>query len=219
MPAPAGLTPESPGAGPGGAALPPPRPPAPADDDAALLARAAAGDASAFDRLVRRHQAAVLRFVHALGCDGADAEDALQEAFVAAWRAAGRYQGTGTVRSWLLSVARNAVRHQRRRRVGEPTHLVPLDALAADAGWGADPRADADERRLLARDALAAALRRLPPDERAVLVLRELEGLDGAEAAAVLHLSLPAMKSRLHRARLHLAAALRASRSRAGGAP
>ena len=136
-------------------------------------------------------------------------EDAVQETFIAAWRSAGSFHGTGTVRSWLLSIARNIERHQRRLRVNEPTDFVPLDALAERAGWGCDP---AETRRVaaaLARDVLDHALADLPADEREVLVLRELEGLSGEETADMLLLTVPAMKSRLHRARLHLAAAVR----------
>jgi RNA polymerase sigma-70 factor, ECF subfamily len=175
--------------------------------EAELLRRAGAGDTFAFDAIVERHAPAVRRFVETLGAD--DVDDAMQETFIAGWRSAASYEGTGSVRSWLLSVARNVVRHQRRRRVDEPAAFVSLDALAAGAGWGCDP---AESRRVdaeLAKDVIERALAALPSDEREILVLRELEGLSGDEAAALLHLTLPAAKSRLHRARLHLAAAVR----------
>lgn len=185
--------------------------------DAALLARSAAGDDDAFALLVGRHQASVHRFVRGLVPDADDAEDVLQEAFVAAWRGAAGYRGGGTVRSWLLSIARNAARHHARRRAGEPATVesldalpfdaMPLDTVAIDAGWGREPAGEsplADARELLDR-----ALARLEPGDRLVLVLRELEGLSGEETAHVLGLTLPAMKSRLHRARLRLVAALR----------
>jgi len=128
---------------------------------------------------------------------------------VAAWRSAANYAGTGTVRSWLLSIARNVRRHEQRRRVDEPTSYVSLEDLAAHAGWGCDPAESRAEAQALARDVLDRALQTLPPDEREVLVVRELDGLSGDETAALLQLSLPAMKSRLHRARIHLAAAVR----------
>lgn len=177
------------------------------DDDRNRLRSAAGGNTSAFDAIVERHEAAVARFLRTLGGDEID--DALQETFIAAWRSAGAYNGTGTVRSWLLSIARNVHRHSKRRRVDEPSTFVPLDALAERAGWGCDP---AEPRRMdaaLARDEVERALAMLPDDEREVLVLRELEELSGDETARLLGLSLPAMKSRLHRARIHLAAALR----------
>jgi RNA polymerase sigma-70 factor (ECF subfamily) len=178
--------------------------------DAALLARAAAGDADAFGTFVARHEAAVYRFARTLTRSRGDADDVLQEAFIAAWRGAGSYAGSGSARSWLLSIARNVWRHQARRRVGEPAGFEPIETLAERAGWGADPATARQLDAAEARELLAAALARLPEVEREVLVLRELEGFSGEEAAAILQLSLPAMKSRLHRARIHLAAALRA---------
>ncbi len=178
-----------------------------AESDVALLRRSASGDPTAFDAIVERHERAVHRFVLTLGGDEPD--DVLQETFIAAWKGAGTFQGTGSVRSWLLSISRNVHRHHRRRRVDAPREFVPLDTLAERAGWGCDP---AETRRVdlaMARDVLERALAELPDEEREVLVLRELEGLSGEETAHVLQLSVPAMKSRLHRARLHLAAAVR----------
>jgi len=180
------------------------------DTDRSLIEQATAGDAAAFEELMRRHQAAVFRFIGALGVNDTDAEDALQETFIAAWRGAGTYDASGGVRSWLLSIARNSVRHLRRRRVGEPATLESLDALAMRAGWG-EPAAtiiistdSAD-----ARERIERGLALLDAEDRAVLTLRDLEDLTGEETARILQLSLPAMKSRLHRARLHLAAAIR----------
>ena len=86
--------------------------------------------------------------------------------------------------------------------------MVPLDELGLQAGWGCPPWTDSFIESLERRDTLEKALARLAPDEREILVLRELEGLSGEETAAVLELSLPAMKSRLHRARLRLATVL-----------
>lgn len=179
-------------------------------DDATLLSAAAAGDAVAFGLFMDRHEAAVYRFARTLTREPADADDVLQETFIAAWRGASGYAGTGTARSWLLSIARNVVRHRIRRRVGEPDDFESLDVLAERAGWGADSASERAHDRAIARELLDAALAQLPADEREVLVLRELEGFTGEETADLLHCSVPAMKSRLHRARIHLAAALRA---------
>lgn len=171
------------------------------------MQRAASGETAAFDVLVVRHQSAVDRFIHTLG--GLDADDVLQETFIAAWRGAGSFRGTGSARSWMLSIARNAHRHQHRRRVDEPQGFVPLDLLAHRAGWGSDPAESRRADAALARDLLMRALALVPSDEREVLVLRELEGFSGEETASTLQLTEAAMKSRLHRARLHLAAAVR----------
>jgi RNA polymerase sigma-70 factor (ECF subfamily) len=180
--------------------------------DTELLTQSASGDTRAFDAFVIRHAADVHRFVHSLGVHGDDADDVLQEAFLAAWRGAGTYRGDGSARAWLFSVARNAVRHSVRRRVGEPLHFAPLDAadsleaIAEAAGWGSV----ADGRSHDTTDLVRTALTRLAPADREILVLRDVEGLTGEETAAALSLTLPGMKSRLHRARLRLAAQVRA---------
>jgi RNA polymerase sigma-70 factor (ECF subfamily) len=176
-------------------------------DDAALLGAAAGGDAAAFAIFVRAHQEAARRHLRAFtGHD--DVEDALQEAFFAAWRAAGSFRGGASARGWLFTIARNAVRHLQRRRVDEPATLESLEVLAERGGWGAPATAE-EEAAINARALVAAAFARLPAGEREVLSLRELDGLSGEETAALLGVSLPAMKSRLHRARLHLAAVVR----------
>lgn len=189
-------------------------------EDADLLRASAAGDPRAFAHFVHRHEAAVHRYLVIHAGPVADVDDALQETFIAAWRGAASFLGAGSAKAWLFAIARNALRHLIRRRVGEPAHMESIDALAAgdsldalavEAGWGcaADDRMHSDAG--LARETLEVAMNRLPADEREILTLRELDGLSGAETAELLQLSLPAMKSRLHRARLHLAAALRLS--------
>lgn len=155
---------------------------------------------------MNRHSSSVYGFLVSLGAPPADAEDALQDCFVSAWTGAATFRGDGTVRGWLFSIARNALRRQHRRRVGEPDSLESLDELGERAGWGspADFRA-----RFEARETLAWAMRQIPDEERQVIALRDLNGLPGAETAEALGLSVPAMKSRLHRGRLRLLAALR----------
>lgn len=179
-------------------------------DDAALLRAAADGDARAFEQFMHAHEAAVHRYLLALTGSGADEEDALQETFINAWRSAGGYAATGSARGWLYAIARNVVRHQVRRRVGEPAQVESLEALAEQAGWGAMPAVDTHADEIVARETLQDAMRRLPAEECEVLTLRELDGFSGEETSALLGISLPAMKSRLHRARVHLAAAVRA---------
>ncbi len=180
--------------------------------DVDLLARSASGDTRSFDALVVRYAADLHRFVGSLGVRGADADDVLQDAFLAAWRGAGTYRGDGSARAWLFSVARNAVRHSVRRRVGEPVEFAPLQAIdsleviANAAGWGSAEGSIAQDTAELVHDALA----RLGSDDREILVLRDIEGLSGEETAVALSLSGAAMKSRLHRARLRLAAEVRA---------
>jgi len=170
-------------------------------EDPELLDRSADGDQAAFTVLMQRHADSVFRFLRSLGADRSDAEDALQDCFVSAWRGAAGFRGPGSARPWLLSIARHALLRQHRRRVGEPKELESLEALGARAGWGSStdfgPRFEA-------RETLAWALDQIPAQERQVLVLRDLEGFSGHEAAEALGLGMAAMKSRLHRARLRL---------------
>lgn len=183
-------------------------PPDPAPSDVDLLRASGAGDTEAFAVLVDRHQARAFRFALALTPTRQAAEDVLQQAMLSAWRSAAHFRADATVRTWLLTIVRNAAYHDCVRRRREPLDDRSLDDLGLDAGWGAPSQ----ERALLDRerhDALARALDRLPDDDRAVVVLRDLEGLSGDDACAVLQLSLAAMKSRLHRARLRLAAEVR----------
>ena len=83
-----------------------------------------------------------------------------------------------------------------------------MEELGLQAGWGGPPFSETFLETLARRDVLEKALARLSPEEREVLVLRELEGLSGKETAELMELSLNAMKSRLHRARLRLASVL-----------
>lgn len=173
--------------------------------DLVLLQRGAAGDRDAFGLFVARHQASVFRFARTLVARPEDAEDVMQQAFLAAWRGAAGFRGEASARTWVLAIARHAAHHLRGARAREPVSDTPIDELGVRAGWGGeDPEglALAAER----RDLVAAAFAALAPAERELLTLRDLEGLPGEETAALLGISLAAMKSRLHRARMTLAA-------------
>lgn len=178
-------------------------------DDRALLVAAGTGDRAAFDALVRRHTRRMYRVALRVVGDAADAEDVVQDAWIAAWRGLRGYRGDAAPSTWLYRVVSNAaVAHLRRRK---PT--VPLDD-ADDHRHPAD-ETDAPERALL-RAAEAAALHRavaaLDPSQRVPLVLHEFEELSYEEVAAVLEVSVPAVRSRLHRARRTLLATLEGMR-------
>lgn len=176
--------------------------------DSELIARVSSGDRSAFTELVKRHQAALHRYLRTLVRSDADAEDALQRAFLGVWRGAGTFSGAASPRTWLFTVARNAAFRQTRARREDATDPETLAELGAKAGWGADSPLELLEGSE-ARARLRAALAALPSEDREVIVLRDLEGLSGEEAAAVLGSTLAAAKSRLHRARLRLMAVLK----------
>lgn len=177
-------------------------------DDAVLLTASGAGDTDAFETFMRRHQASVARYLRAY-TGSADVDDAVQETFIAAWHGASGYRGAATARAWLYTIARHAVHHQARRRVGEPAEVESIEQLAEQAGWGQLPEAASAFDETDRFEVLRMALAQLPADERELLTLRELDGCSGEETAAILQISVSAMKSRLHRARLHLAAVAR----------
>lgn len=155
------------------------------------------------------------RFALRLTKDEALAEDVLQDTFLVAMRGLGGWRGEGSFRGWLYAVARSRVLMARRRKAGEPESfesqesLESLEVLGLQAGWGSPMDAEALAARVQQQSVLEAALAVLDPADREVLVLRDLEGLSGEEAAQALGLSLPAMKSRLHRARLRVVAAVK----------
>jgi len=175
--------------------------------DLELARRAADGDREAFAALVTRHQASVYRLArHVAGSEAA--EDVLQQAFLSAWQGVARFRGESSVRTWLLTITRNAALTRRVRVAREPIDPTSLDELGIRAGWGG-PNPEQLAAAAEQRERLSAALAALAPEEREILTLRDLEGLAGDEVAAMLGLSLAAMKSRLHRARMSLAAAVR----------
>jgi RNA polymerase sigma-70 factor (ECF subfamily) len=187
--------------------------------DRELVARTLAGDRAAFEALVRRHERRVYRVAMALLGNPEDAADALQDCFLQAYRHLDQFRGAARFSTWLVRIAVNAALQQRRDRDG----AASLDELMA-AGefmparlhpWHPSPEQlyGRQELRRLVEQAVAA----LPEPYRAVLVLRDLEGLSAEETAAALGLTVPAVKSRLHRARLVLREYLAAHLERPAG--
>jgi RNA polymerase sigma-70 factor, ECF subfamily len=168
--------------------------------DARLVTRAAHGDRRAFDELVSRHRDRVWAIALRMCRDHDDAEDVLQETFVAAWRSLDRFAGRSEVTTWLYRIAVNKSHDViARRRV--TTELT-------DATEPAEPidRGEQHARRVAIEDALEA----LTPEFRAVAVLCDILGLTPAEAAVILEIPEGTAKSRVFRARGELARALAA---------
>jgi len=163
----------------------------------------ASGARDALEVLVDAHGAAVYRFARALVAD--DAEDVLQETFMIAWQSASKYRG-GSVRAWLMGIARNQCRRLWRKSGPEPTDPSSLEELGRKAGWAEEVDWST---RLGDRHALERAWPMLPEHEREAVALVDLEGFTVPEAADVANVSTAALKSRLHRGRLHLMALLR----------
>jgi RNA polymerase sigma-70 factor (ECF subfamily) len=175
-----------------------------ASDDV-LWRRSARGEHDAFERLFERHARRVFGFCFRQTGDAATAEDLTSITFLEAWRRRNIVIDEGKVVPWLLGVANNAVRHQRRsaRRYRRALGRLPPPAAVADH---ADEAAD----RLLAEQearAVLSHLARLPKLERSVLALVAWEGLTPAEAAYALDVPEGTVRSRLHRARKRLGGA------------
>jgi RNA polymerase sigma-70 factor (ECF subfamily) len=181
-------------------------------DDRALLAAHAAGDPEAFGELIRRHRdrlwAVALR---TLG-DREEAADALQEACLSAYRAANSFRGESAVTTWLHRIVVNACLDRLRRRRVRPA--VPLETSPVEPVASVES-ADTLTTRLVVRDALA----RLPADQRAALVLVDLEGMSVAEAAGILDVAEGTVKSRCARGRARLAVLLGHLRDDGGNRP
>jgi RNA polymerase sigma-70 factor, ECF subfamily len=198
--------------------------------DEQLVDAATGGDEAAFAQLVERHRHELE--VHAYRMLGSleDAEDALQEAFLRAWKARATYRRQSTFRAWLYQITTNACLRILERR---PRRVVAYDAVPA-AELGARPQPPADfpwlqpypDARLdegaepgdsvVAREtielAFLAAIQHLPPRQRAVLILRDTLDWPATETAAVLEMSVAAVNSALQRARATLKQRLPAAR-------
>jgi RNA polymerase sigma-70 factor (ECF subfamily) len=174
-------------------------------DDASLLAAHVAGDPDAFTELVRRHRDRLWAVALRTTGDPEDAADALQDALVSAFRNAASFRGDSAVTTWLHRVVVNACLDRMRRRRARPT--VPLPEEDGEGHHGvADPRDDLD--RLELRMEIDRALRALPDDQRAAIVLVDVEGRSVAEAAEMLGVPEGTVKSRCSRGRARLAIAL-----------
>ena len=170
--------------------------------DRSLIDRARNGDLDAFESIVRARMDAVYRLTSAILGNEADARDAAQETFVAAWRELGRLREPEKFEAWLQRVAVNAARQTHRARSRRRVREIPSSTVVALADRAASaPRDDAA--------VLDAALATLPVDQRAILVLHHLEGRPIAELASILDVPEGTAKSRLFAARQALAAAIR----------
>lgn len=169
--------------------------------DVRLVRAAAYGDVLAFEALVHRHQEAAFRVALRMLGNRPDAEEAVQDAFVRAWRALPTFGERSRFSTWLYRITVNCclTALQSRREDGALTGAEPAP------GPGPVERAQARE----GVQTLTAAIGELTPQQRAPLVLRELEGLSYEEIGEVLELSPAAVKGRLHRARLELVEAMR----------
>lgn len=166
-----------------------------------LLIRARDGDMDAFEALVRSHSGPVYRVALRMLGDTSDAEDVTQDVFLQAWRSLDQFRGDSALSTWLYRVVTNRClnRLNRSRR----TDPMPDTVLSPAPG----PARTVEARSQVAD--LGRVIQGLSPEQRAVLVLREIEGCSYEQIAEILGVGLPAVKSRLHRARLSVLTAMR----------
>jgi RNA polymerase sigma-70 factor, ECF subfamily len=182
--------------------------PAPACDDAELTRRAADGDPDVFGDIIRCYSDRLLSAARARCNDPQDAQDVLQDTYIAAMRYLPGFRGEATVRGWLFRLAMSACTKKRRGRKNDPKLHVPIlnrtdedgpppiDLSATDA---TDPERQAAVGQVMKQ--MSDLLLDMKEQDRAVLLLVDGEGRRPAEVAPLLGLSVPAVKSRLHRAR------------------
>src|SRR5579863_8237887 len=177
--------------------------------DVLLVERARQGDVAAFDTLVRKYERQVFRIAQHITQNREDAEDVMQDAFLKAYEKLDQFQGNSKFYTWLVRIAVNeSLMRLRRRRTGRMVSIdedveteegsVPRDL----ADWAPDPEQNYTQSELA--EILRKTIQGLPPGFRVVFALRDVEGLSTEETAETLGLSIPAVKSRLLRARLQL---------------
>ncbi len=179
-----------------------------AENEGAVVAAAKAGDAAAFEDLVNRYERKIFRLAMNITQNREDAEDVLQEAFIKAYEHLGDFQGNSRFYTWLVRITVNqALMKLRKRR----PNLVSLDAEIETEDdmlprevedWGPTPEQRFAQTEL--QEILSTAIAELEPGFRVVFQLRDIEELSTEETAELLGLSIPAVKSRLLRARLKL---------------
>jgi len=166
-------------------------------------------DMDAFEKLMEKYQDRVWRLARGITRSDSDAEDVLQDVFLTVFRKLKSFEGRSSFSSWLYRIAANASYMKIRSRKGTqayaPEDIAPLvdkDEADAKSEWANDP-----EEVLGSKEAVGViteAIDMLPREYRAVLVLRDIEGFDNKEVADMLGLTVPAIKSRLHRGRIFL---------------
>jgi RNA polymerase sigma-70 factor (ECF subfamily) len=181
-------------------------------DERALVAAARDGDPAALEALVRSHQDRVYGFAMRMCRNVEDAKDILQDTFLGVIRSIREFREESKFSTWLYRIAANACLKKRRRGVHEPTPEQELsldDLMPRPDAEGRKPEIpdwSGDAERALLRGELSArmenAIDKLPKDYKIVLVLRDVEGLSAEETAQAVGLSVAAVKSRLHRARV-----------------
>ena len=182
------------------------------DRDAVLVEALRRGDPHAFEQLVETYADRVYRLTVRITGSKEDAEEATQDALWAAGRKIDTFKGDSAFGSWLYRIAANAAYMKLRTRKSKAAEIALDEVLPAldDGGLHFEPMDDwsprVDEHALNGelREVLDTVIAELPPDYRTALVLHDVEGMSNPDVAEALGISLPAVKSRVHRSRLYL---------------
>jgi RNA polymerase sigma-70 factor, ECF subfamily len=180
-----------------------------ATDEMSLVLAAKGGDVTAFEQLVKRYDRNIFRIAQHITQNREDAEDVVQDAFLKAYENLEQFQGNSKFYTWLVRIAVNESLMKLRRRRSDRTVSLDEDIETEEdtmprevADWSPNPEQLYKQGEL--KEILRKTIQGLPASFRTVFVLRDVEGLSTEEAAEALDLSIPAVKSRLLRARLQL---------------
>jgi len=181
----------------------------PTNDETRLVDAARGGDVGAFEQLVKRYDRNVFRIAQHITQNREDAEDVVQDAFLKAFQNLVQFQGQSKFYTWLVRIAVNEALMRLRRRRPERMVSIDEDVKTEDdsipreiADWSPNPEQLYNQGEL--KEILQKTIQGLPESFRTVFILRDVEGLSTEETADALGLSVPAVKSRLLRARLQL---------------
>jgi RNA polymerase sigma-70 factor (ECF subfamily) len=177
------------------------------DTDESLVARARARDGAAFELLMRRHNQRVYRVVRSLLRDPDEVEDVIQQAYLQAFLHLDQFGGNARWSTWVCRIAIN----EALARIRQRGRFVSIDAASEDVMADFSKGSNDPERATAGREMghlVERAIDGLPDIYRSVLILREVEGMTTEETAAVLDVAVDVVKTRLHRARASLRAAI-----------
>jgi len=175
-----------------------------------LIEKAKQGDTRSFEHLIKEHEGKIYNLLLGMTGNKAAAEDLFQETFLTAWRKIGMFRGDADFSSWLYRIAFNNVLMKRRKKKKIKTVSIDTPVMAYDRetkrdfadDWSRSPAATLENKEL--KNRISKAIKMLPEKYKEVLVLRDVEGLSNEEVKKILNISLPSVKSRLHRARFFL---------------
>lgn len=182
--------------------------------DKLLIEAAKGGDFDSFELLVERYRDRLYRLAYTMTRNTAEAEEVVQDAFLSIFKNLDSYRGESAPSTWIYRIASNAALMRLRTKRRKPLYSVEdhtSTALGGTAIWATGDWSRAPDEQLLGqelRDRLSDAVASLPEDYGIVLTMRDVEGLSNAEVGEALGLSLAAVKSRLHRARLVVRSAI-----------